>query len=102
MSEEINDTMAEAASKDAARHAAQEAEPLRTFCVTLKDASSAYTISAHRIDDGAVVYSFMLSAMTPKSTWIRFIVYRNGRHDVVAMFREAEVDSVYQLGEVSE
>lgn len=77
----------------------REDEPLRQFCVAFKDGTFQIH-DAHRLMHNSGMYFSFLDAKG-SSEWIRFIVHRNGRDDVVAMVREADVKSVYeQVGDL--
>lgn len=80
------------------RHA-QEAEPLRTFCVTFNDGEETQEVTAHQMRgrDGLYLGSLFSTVRDTDIWWVRFVVYRNGRDDIVAQFREADVKAVYEV-----
>lgn len=88
--------MTAAHERDEARKVAREAEPLRRFCVKLKSLPKPLHVAAHRVlgGDDPVYFSFI--TLKPVE-WTRFVVWRYGREDVVARFRNEDVQAVYEI-----
>jgi hypothetical protein len=82
--------------QDEARKAAREAEPLREWCVDRGKTDGVVQVVAHRVFDDTDSY-FSLFTTVPSVRRVRFIVFRYGCEDVVAMFRSDDVRAVYEI-----